>query len=308
MTGERRSAPDFFVIGAYRSGTTSLYRYLRQHPQVFLPLEKEPNFYAVDGNPDASPVLRSRALTTRAEYDRYYADATADERRGDISPEYLRNPAAAPRIHLDHPDTKLVAILRNPIERAWSDFLLHRRDGNEPFDTLTEALADQEHRQSGNDHRAGHYIDSGMYHEQLQRYLDLFDRDQLLVVLYDDFRRDRHAVMRSIFTHIGVDADYVTTDEAAINASGVPTNRVVAFALRSRATLRPFVSRSVLEKVRPYWDRMLSKNLAKPTLSDADRQLLADLYRDDVTALGDLLDRDLTHWLASPSAVAHTES
>ena len=307
MSGERCPAPDFFVIGAYRSGTTSLYRYLRQHPEVFLPLEKEPNFYAVDGNPGASPVLRSRALTTRDAYDRYYADATEHELRGDISPEYLRNPAAAPRIHQDHPETKLVAMLRNPVERAWSDFLLHRRDGNEPFDTLTEALADQEQRQSGDDHRAGHYIDSGMYHAQLQRYLELFDRDQLLVV-HDDFREDRHAVMRSIFGHIGVDPDYETTDEAAINASGVPTNKLVAFALKSRARLRPFVSRSVLEKVRPHWDRMLSRNLAKPTLSDADRELLVDIYREDVTALGELLDRDLTHWLARPSAGERSES
>ena len=308
VIGERRLAPDFFVIGAYRSGTTSLYRYLRQHPDVFLPLEKEPNFYAVDGNPDASPVLRSRALTTRADYDRYYADAAEHEQRGDISPEYLRNPAAPPRIHRDHPDAKLVAMLRNPVERAWSDFLLHRRDGNEPFDTLTEALADQEQRQSSGDHRAGHYIDSGMYHGQLQRYLELFEREQILVVLHDDFREDRHALMRSIFTHIGVDADFVTTDEAAINASGVPTNKLVAFALKSRAKLRPFVSRSVLEKVRPYWDRLLSRNLAKPALSDADRQLLVDIYRDDVAALGELLDRDLTHWLTGPTADERTES
>lgn len=290
-------APDFFVIGAYRSGTTSLYRYLRQHPQVFLPLEKEPNFYAVDGNPEASPVLRSRAIVTRDGYDRLYAPAGPDQRRGDISPEYLRNPAAATRIHADHPDVPLVAILRNPVERAWSDFLLHRRDGNEPFDNLTDALADQERRQAGDDHRAGHYIDSGMYHQQLQRYLERFDRDQILVLLYDDLVADRHAVMAAIFDHVGVDAAFRTVDEDAINASGVPTNKAVAVALRYRAKLRPFVSRSVLEKIRPAWDKLLSRNLTKPTLSDSDRATLVDIYRHDVAALAALLNRDLSHWL-----------
>lgn len=293
----RTPAPDFFVIGAYRSGTTSLYRYLRQHPEVFLPLEKEPNFYAVDGNADASAVLRSRALTTRAEYDRYYADAECGQVRGDVSPEYLRNPAAAPRIHRDHPDTRLVAILRNPVERAWSDFLLHRRDGNEPCESFADALAEQAERQAGDDHRAGHYVDSGMYHDQLVRYLDLFERDQLLVLLYDDLRADRPEVMRRIFEHVGVDPSFETADEDAINASGVPTNRAVAWALRSRAKLRPYVSRSVLERARPTWDRFLSRNLDKPELTDADRATLVDIYRDDVTALGELLDRDLSHWL-----------
>ncbi len=293
----RSPAPDFFVIGAYRSGTTSLYRYLRQHPDVFLPLEKEPNFYAVDDNPDASAVLRSRALTTRDDYDRFYADAAPHQVRGDISPEYLRNPAAAPRIHRDHPDTRLVAILRNPVERAWSDFLLHRRDGNEPLESFTDALAEQDARQSGGDHRAGHYIDSGMYHEQLERYLELFDRDQLLVLLYDDLSADRQGVMRRIFEHVGVDADFETVEEDAINASGVPTNPAVAWALRSRAKLRPYVSRSVLERARPMWDRFLSRNLAKPELSDADRRHLVDIYRDDVKALGSLLGRDLSDWL-----------
>lgn len=291
------SAPDFFVIGAYRSGTTSLYRYLRQHPDVFLPLEKEPNFYAVDGNPDASDVLRSRALTTRAEYDRYYAEAAPSQRRGDISPEYLRNPAAAPRIHRDHPGTPLVAILRNPVERAWSDFLLHRRDGNEPCETFAAALADQTRRQQGGDHRAGHYIDSGMYAAQLDRYLEFFPRDQILVLLYEDLVADRQAGMRRIFEHIGADPEFVTKDEEVVNASGVPTNPVVAFALRQRARLRPYVSRSLLEKARPMWDRFLSRHLERPELTADDRRLLVDIYRDDVTRLGSLLDRDLSHWL-----------
>lgn len=294
---DERAAPDFFVIGAYRSGTTSLYRSLRQHPDVFLPLEKEPNFYAVDGNPDASPVLLSRSLTTRADYDRYYAPASATQKRGDISPEYLRNPAAPPRIRADHPDAPLVAILRNPVERAWSDFLLHRRDGNEPYDNLAAALAEQDERRAGDDHRAGHYIDSGMYHEQLRRYLSIFDREQLLVVLYDDLVADRDTVIGSIFDHVGVEPTFRPADEAAINASGVPTNRVTALALRSRSKLRPYVNRSVIERVRPMWDRVLSRNLSRPLLADDDRKLLVDIYRDDVTALGALLDRDLSHWL-----------
>jgi hypothetical protein len=292
--------PDFFVIGAYRSGTTSIARDLAQHPDIFLPPEKEPNFFAVDGNPDASRILRSRAITSRGAYEALYSAARSDQRRGDISPEYLRNPFVAERLRHVCPDAPLVAVLRNPIDRLWSDFLLHRRDGNEPETDLVAALADQDRRQRDGDHRAGHYLDSGMYHEQLSRYVDLFPRNQILVVLFDDLVADRPAALRHIFDHVGVDASFVPTEEDAINASGIPTNRTAAAALKYRAKLRPIVPRRLLERVRPTWDRVISRHLDRPTLSGDDRAHLVDVYRADVVALGVLLERDLSHWLEPP--------
>ena len=292
--------PSFYVIGAYRSGTTTLYRLLRQHPEVFLPLEKEPNFFAVDGNPDASAVLRSRAVVDRPAYEALYGAAGAGQRSGDVSPEYLRNPHVATHLASEVPDARLVAVLRNPIERAWSDFLLHRRDGNEPFETLSEALAAQSDRTTDGDHRAGHYIDSGMYAQQLRRYYDAFPAEQIQVHLFEDLKADPLATMSAIFGHIGVDDSFRVEPEAPINASGVPTNRVVAATLKARAYVRPYVSRAVLERVRPAWDRMLSKQLTRPTLGAQDRELLAGLYGEEVSALGELLGRDLGGWLETP--------
>lgn len=289
--------PSFFVIGAYRSGTTTLYRMLRQHPGVFLPLEKEPNWLAVEDNPEASHILRERSVPDRAAYEALYRERGADQVPGDISPEYLRNPHVAGHLAEIAPDARLVAILRNPIERAWSDFLLHRRDGNEPCETLVDALAQQSDRTTDGDHRAGHYLDSGMYATQLQRYLDRFPAEAVQVHLFEDLKTDLDGTMRAIFSHIGVDPGVEVEREKPINASGIPRNPVVAQVLKARSRLRPYVSRSVLERARPLWDRVLSSQLDRPTLGDADRQLLADHYRDEIPALGKLLDRDLSHWL-----------
>ena len=292
-----RQHPDFFVIGAYRSGTTSLYRSLGQHPDVFVPIVKEPNFYAVDGNPNASIELRARSVVDRSDYDALYRDALDHQRTGDLSPEYLRNPAVAERLQRDHPDAPLVAILRNPIERAWSDYLMHRRDGTERASTFGEALQEQDARRAGTDRMAPHYIDSGMYADQIRRFLRHFPADQLLIRLYDDLVADRERLLRDIFGHIGVDDSFTVVGDDPANASGVPTNRVATAALRVKAAVSPHLGRGVVERVRPTWDRYLRRNLVKPQLADADRERLVEIYRDDVIALAELIDRDLSGWL-----------
>jgi hypothetical protein len=297
VANDRPPPPDFFVIGAYRSGTTSLYRYLDQHPEVFVPPIKEPNFFAVDGNPAASAMLRRQSIGDRSEYDGLFRGAQPGQRRGDVSPEYLANPHAPGRIASEFGTAPFVAILRNPIDRAWSDYLLHRRDGNEPLESFQAALADQERRQRGADDPAGHYIDTGMYAQQLRRWFDHVDRARVLVLLHDDVIADRQAAMARIFAHIGVDPTFVVAEEDAVNASGVPTNPLVAFALKQRAVLRPLVSKRLTEKVRPAWERFLSRNLTKPALTRDDRRVLAEIYRDEITDLGELLDRDVAHWL-----------
>jgi len=288
--------PDFFVIGAFRCGTTALYRTLRQHPQVFLPMAKEPNFFAIDGNPDASASLRARSVADAAEYEALYAKASPSQRSGDISPEYLANPWVAPRLARVAPDAPLVAILRNPIERAWSDYLLHVRDGNEPCARFGDALAQQAARQRV-DGWGAHYIDTGFYAAQLARYLAVFPRRQLQVWLFEDLVRDRAGVLAELFAHIGVDPTFVPEDEAPVNASGVPSSAALALVLRTRRRLRPYVNAGLVDRVRPQWERFLSTRLDRPALLDEDWATLADIYRDDVAKLGDLLGRDLSHWL-----------
>ncbi len=291
--------PDFFVIGAYRSGTTALHRLLGQHPEIFVPTVKEPNFYAVVDNPSATPELLRRSVTERSQYEALYRGAGRDQRRGDLSPEYLRNEAAPGAIHREHPEASLIAMLRNPVERAWSDFLMHRRDGTERCDDFAMALAEQPQRIDGHDLRAPYYLDGGLYHQQLQRYLTFFREEQLLVVLYQDFRADRSAVLRSIFRHLGVDEQVEVTSEDGVNASGLPANRTAAAVLRVKSAMRPMLGAGVVERLRPAWDSFLGRSLVKPELLETDRRALVEYYRRDVEQLSGYLGRDLSGWLGT---------
>lgn len=295
MTG--RPVPDFFVIGAYRSGTTFLYRALGQHPQVFVPVLKEPNFFAVDGNENATPELLGRSVCEPDEYERLYRDAASSQRCGDVSPEYLRNPAAPARIRQTHPDAPLVAILRNPVERAYSDYMQHRARGSEPCATFAEALDLQDERRAGLSRSAPHYVDSGMYGVQLERYLEVFDRGQLLVLLYEDLQADAADVTRRVFDHIGVDPAVDIELQSDVNASGLPRNVAYRALLRARRSVGTRLSPRVVESVRPYWDRVMRRGLVKQDLGADDRRRLVEIYREDVERLQALIGRDLGHWL-----------
>lgn len=292
-----RLVPDFFVIGAYRSGTTYLHRALGQHPQVFVSILKEPNFFAVDGNDDATPELLMRSVVDADEYARLYRDASSSQRCGDVSPEYLRNPAAPGRIRQTHPDAPLVAILRNPIERAYSDYLQHRARGSEPCDTFAEALDQQDERREGLSRSAPHYLDSGRYGVQLARYMELFAADQILVLLYEDLQHDEGEVARRVFEHIGVEPSVEIELESDVNASGLPRNVAYRALLRIRRSVGTRLSPRAIESVRPYWDRAMRRGLVKPQLDAIDRRRLVEIYRDDVHHLQALIGRDLHHWL-----------
>ena len=129
---------DFLIIGAYKSGTTSLNHYLKQHPQIFMPDFQEPNYFAEKrasvpaGEPEhryEERGYRRPRVQSLAAYQRLFAPAGPDQVAGECSPEYMRNPIAARRIHEALPGVKLLAILRNPVERALSDYSMMVRDG-----------------------------------------------------------------------------------------------------------------------------------------------------------------------------------
>lgn len=292
-----RVVPDFFVIGAYRSGTTFLHRTLGQHPEVFMPIIKEPNFFAVDDNAEATPELLSRSVVDRAEYDRLYRGASPTQRCGDVSPEYLRNAAAPERIHRSHPDAPLVAILRDPAERAYSDYLQHRARGSEPCDTFADALDVQDERRAGLSRSAPHYLDPGRYGEQVERYRRHFPADQLLVLLYEDLQADPIDVARRVFEHVGVDPSADVDLQSDVNASGLPRNAAYSAMLKVRRSVGSRLGPRVVESVRPIWDRAMRRGLEKPQLDPLDRRRLVEYYRDDVVRLQDLIGRDLGQWL-----------
>jgi hypothetical protein len=294
----RVTLPTFLVIGAYKSGTTALDRYLRAHPNVYLPAVKEPDYYAFRGARPGTAVagrpVPSTAVTDRIRYRALFDHAAGEHAIGEVSPEYLVHPDAAAAIADELPGVKLIAVLRNPIERAYSDYLMYVRDGREPLD-FAAALAVQGQRAREADPR-GHYVDTGFYGKQLRRYYERFEAARLRVYLFDDLASDPTALLRDLFGFLGVDPGFVPPDLGEHNVSGVPRSHVHKALLRARARLGPSLKRFVPPALGAKVDRRLRSGLDRPPLPDDARAQLRRLYQDDVAELAALIGRDLRSW------------
>ncbi len=294
--------PNFLVIGAGRSGTTSLYEYLRQHPEVFMSPVKEPNYFAfADGHlpqrgPGASG-LRRNSVTTLAEYETLFAGAGDARAIGEASPRYLRTPDAPARSAALLPEVRLVAILRDPVERAHAAYLGLRRDGLEPAATFEEALRDEERRIREGWPLAA-LVGAGLYHRHLSRYYKRFPPERIRVYLHEDLQSDPAGLLRDLLSFLDVDPRSAPDTSRVHGRTGVVRNRALrglwTRSRRAREALGPVVPRRVRDGVRA---RVL-RDLERPPLDPATRARLARIFRPDILELEELIGRDLSAWLA----------
>ena len=284
--------PNFLIIGAARSGTTSLYHYLRQHPQIFMSPIKEPNFFAYDETTDKNQhdIFRIRSF---ADYQALFSGVTDQRAIGEASTTYLHRPAAADRIKESLPQVRLIVMLRDPVERAYAEHLSALRHGWEKR-SFTQAARDARNG------KVSGYIECGFYHRQLTRYADRFARDQWAVYLYDDYRRDPVPLLRQIFQLIEVDDAFVPDVSIEHNVSGLPRSKLLERLLR-RSSVTVAVKRHLPDRVRRAVDDTIAvihqRNRVKPTVPSEARQDLIALYRNDILKLQDMIGRDLTAWL-----------
>lgn len=308
----RALLPTFLVIGATKSGTSSLYHYLKQHPEVYLSGVKEPHFFAFGDAAEqeaAAPGYRLQSnymVTARGDYEALFADAAPSQARGEASAMYLYYPGAAERIQTALPEVKLIAVLRNPVERAYSAFLHQRRDGKEHLSDFSAALRLEGARIAADYLPMWHYERMGFYYEQLARYYARFDPAQLHVYLYEDLQRDPTGLVQELYRVIGVDPGFVPDTSAKYNLSGVPKNpllhRVHGF-LKGTNPLKAACKRLLPKGVpgrlkRDLIAKLEAQNLHKPPLDPVVRAHLVSVYRDDILKLQTLIGRDLSHWLA----------
>jgi hypothetical protein len=271
-----RHLPNFLIIGAMRSGTTSLTRYLRSNPQVFMAQPKELHFFDFEYDQGEDW------------YRRHFEDAGDVHAVGEATPNYLYLEEAMPRLAALVPDARLVAILRNPVDRAYSHYWHNRSVGREEL-SFEEALTSEPERiRSDDPHPRAYwsYVDRGRYVHQLRRVRDLYPRDSLRVLLFDDLLSEPEETYRSTCRFIGADPDHRPPE------LGEPVNGFVTFRSRTLRSITQRMPRSARRAV----GRLNARSESYPPMSAATREGLVDGFRADNAALARWLGRDLSEW------------
>lgn len=294
--------PNFLVIGAARSGTTALYSYLKQHPDVFMSKRKETNFFAFEGlelnckGPGSDYINNS--ITKEADYEELFQGSNGKCAVGEISPLYLYSDQAPSGIRKRIPDVKIIAVLRNPIEQAFSHYLYARRQTIEPLDDFYKALLQQEDRKNMGWQPLFQYSKFPKYFEQLKRYYDVFPASQIKIFTYEEFEEDLPAVLSEIFEFIGIDKDYTVDVNYRPNAGGVPKSQAL-----QNIVMKPYLFTRIVGSILPETiktrirDFISDINLKKPKMSKKARELLIAELSDDIKNLQNLIGKDVSHWL-----------
>jgi len=296
--------PNFLIIGAIKTGTTSLYYYLKQHPQIYMSPVKEPGFFAFEGekldflvdtiNKDFVAQLK----TDIESYCELFKGVSREIAIGEASAMYLYNPKAPERIKYYIPNVKLIAILRNPVERAYSHFLQRVMKGLEPLKDFTQAIQEEETRIGNNERQSPHYIQMGFYYIQLRRYFDRFNQNQIKVYLYEDLKDNPIGVLQDIFHFLGVDETFIPDTSLRHNVTGIPKSRLLhRFLTRPnfiKAPFKPLFPEKLRKRIVM---NLKNRNLVRPPLPPEVHNWLIRLYRDDILRLQDLIQRDLSKWL-----------
>ena len=271
--------PNFLIIGSQKAGTTSLYRILKQHPQIFMADKKEINFFFKDEEHARGPEA----------YAKHFADSATQLACGEASPGYICHPDTPARIHALLPDIKLILTVRDPIKRAISQYWDNRRHLNESH-TFAEAidnyLSDEYHPDEIG------YFSRGAYMRYIRKYLEYFPRENLLILPFEEMIAEPETFYKRIFTFLGVDVAFLSEDfDEAFNPTEIWKNPFYQMLIR-----RPRYQKNVPAKLRRlfYWGRKM--RFSAPPIDEASRQKLEDFYKPWNDELREFLGMDLEGW------------
>ena len=301
--------PNFLVGGPPKCASTSLYFYLKQHPEIFMSLVKQTRFFSENYNKGTDFYVKT-----------YFSGIRNEKMAGEATPGYFLFPFVAERIYNFNPHMKFIFCLRNPVERAFSGWNMRVSNGTEKLsfrDALKENLKQRESekflseptakewKETKDHHKVDHtgyrvYVEGSLYAFNLKHYYNFFDPSQVKIIFLDSLKKDFHGTMKSIFSFLGVDDNFIVQNTEQQNTSKTgkvkslgPILRKVKKLSRSFSGLLP---KSMKKKM---LDTMFTKSSAegsKAKLTPEDREFAYQVFKDDIAELEQLLNIDLDHW------------
>jgi len=288
--------PTFFIVGAQRAGTTSLYEYLKEIPSIYMSAIKEPNYFAVSVNDDE---LLITPIRDKAKYLELFQNAKQNALIGDASPTYLWDPKTPKLIHEVVPSAKIIIILRNPVERAYSHYfwLVVTKGERASFEDLIKKSNKLSHKDF-----SGRVISAGFYSEQVKRYLETFGPNQIKIIIFEEFIKEPKLKVKEILKFLDVKEEPPASVGTVFNQAIIPRSGLSSRILKNkmikktaRRLFPPSIGEVVIKKI-------LGKKETKPEMSEKDRKFLEQIYREDIIKLEKYINRKLPWKFSNSSA------
>lgn len=310
--------PDFIVVGANKGGTTSLYHYLKQHPDVYLSPIKEPHFFSKD----IDTALFSKAfaqnklqdidayvhgdMTTEyhaafvREWEHYrllFKNAMNEKALGELSTSYLYSEVAAKEIYKALGKIKIIIALRNPVQRAFSHYRMNLYTGNSNIFNFSEALQEDLNHIPKVWGNANLYLELGLYYEQVKRYLDTFSSENVKIIFTEDLKTNTQSVITDLYSFIGVDYSFKPDTSVRYNEVYTPKYKNLTWLLNASG-IRPFAKKISSGRLKEIAIKLLYRNKEdKSQMTLEEKKFLVNFYKEDVQKLSQLLNKDLSHWM-----------
>lgn len=300
---QKHLLPDFFILGPPKTGSSSLHFYLDQHPQIFMSTKKDPRFFDKD---------YEKGL---AFYTKYFQNAPKSAIKGEASAAYAFLPFVAERIKQDLPNSKLILCFRNPVERAYSGWLMRKESGTEKIgfiealnenikqrgnldffndDLLSTWLTDQRKIENINQLSLRTYIEGGLYSHQLETYRKHFPSTQIHVIFLEDLRDNLAETMQSLFEFLGVDPDFKLKSTEVRNP--FQKNKLKGltnvFGKKRLSQMAGLFPKNIKNKI----ISMAKVAQEKPRLTQEERLFASKVFEEDIRRLETILQKDLSHW------------
>jgi len=293
---EKTFKVDFICIGPERSGTTWLYQCLKEHPEICVSEPKEVNFF------NTSQSFWRKDLAGKTNYDKglewymeHFNHCAGEKIVGEFTPAYLHSPEAPERIHVNFPDVKLIAILRNPVERLYSHYMYTKMKGFYELPSFEEVIEKEKK-----------FVEESSYFKHLQNYLKHFPQKNILITIYEDIEKNPEAFIKNILEFVGVNSAFVPpSTKTIINPAGAVAARNKAISMRDRVKSLPGGHLAIeIFKKTPFYKKVVDSLATKTGTAKAGydkikpetKKKLLEFYKEDINNLERLLSRDLTAW------------
>lgn len=283
---------DFFIVGAPKAGTTSLYHYLNEHSEIEMSSQKEPDFFSDQSLQKQKLYYDKNRIDTLEKYNSLFEKEDVIL-RGDSSVSYLFYEDVPHKIITYNPDAKIIIMLRNPIDRAFSHYLMDYSLGliSESFETIIQKQS--KHKNANLFYQQ--YIQVSEYSKQIKRYLEVFSKDNIHFIDYEDFKNDTSDVVNSVFLFLGVNDDFQPYLKKKYNTYTAPKNSLIRYVY-SFVAFRKMVANILSKNLTKTIRNLLFRSDKKPQLTELTRNFLKKHFESDVRELSELLNKDFTKW------------